>query len=208
MSATVFESLQFRVGKALNFSYLLWDTESGEAAVIDPSFDTKEAEAEISSRGLKLRYILLTHHHNDHVQEATNLRTRSGARIAAHSTSTAEHDIGLEDGETVRLGSEEVKLLHTPGHTVDSSCYLAGSKLFTGDTLFIGECGRVDLEDSSAECMYESLLVKIPSLPDETTVYPGHDYGKTPISTLGEEKKSNYTLQPRSKEEFLQFMRS
>lgn len=202
------ETLQFKVGRALNFSYLLWDGETGDAAVIDPSFDTASAEEAIASRGLQLRFVLLTHHHYDHVHEAGNLGRKTGAKIVAHSSSTATHEIGLEDGQSVKLGNIEVRLLHTPGHTADSSCYLADGRLYTGDTLFVGECGRVDLEDSSPEQMFESLLVKIHGLPDSVIVYPGHDYGKTPSSTVGEEKKSNYTLEKRSKEEFLRFMSS
>ena len=202
------ESEQYKVGRALNFSYLLWDPESKEAAVIDPSFDTSHVESAISNKGLKLKFILLTHHHHDHVQEAVPLRERSGARIVTHESSSVDHDIGLSDGQSVLLGKEELRLFHTPGHTADSSCFLADGRLYTGDTLFIGECGRVDLEDSSPESMYDSLIVKLRSLPDDLIVYPGHDYGKTPSSPLGVEKKSNYTLQPRSREEFLIFMSS
>jgi Zn-dependent hydrolases, including glyoxylases len=98
--------------------------------------------------------------------------------------------------------------MHTPGHTADSVCYLIPDGVFTGDTLFVGECGRVDLEDSSPEDMYESLLVKLYGLPDSTIVYPGHDYGPTPTSTIGNEKKNNYTMKKRTREEFLNFIRS
>lgn len=202
------QSEQYKVGKALNFSYLLWDQESKEAAVVDPSFDTSQVESAISGKGLKLKFILLTHHHHDHVQEAEPLSKKSGAKIVAHTSSLIKHDIGLSDGQSILLGRDEVRLLHTPGHTADSSCYLADGRLYTGDTLFIGECGRVDLEDSSPESMYESLIVKLRSLPDDLMIFPGHDYGKTPFSPLGEQKKSNYTLQPRSRDEFLIFMRS
>lgn len=202
------KSEQFKVGKALNFSYLLWDTESKEAAVIDPSFETNQVEAALASKGLKLKYVMLTHHHYDHVQEAGSLAKKTGAKVVMHSSSTIDHDIGLEDGESVKLGTTEIKLIHTPGHTADSSCYLSEGRLYTGDTLFIGECGRVDLEDSSPEKMFDSLLVRIYSLPDNVKIYPGHDYGKTPESTVGEEKRSNYTMQKRTKEEFLKFMSS
>ena len=202
------KSNQYKVGSALNFSYLLWDTETREAAVVDPSFDTAEVEYAISSGGLKLKYILLTHHHYDHVQEAGPLSGKTGARVVTHSSSTIPHAVGLDDGESVRLGSIVISLIHTPGHTADSSCYLADGKLYTGDTLFVGECGRVDLEDSSPEKMYESLLVRLSSLPDSVAVYPGHDYGKTPFSTIGEEKRTNYTMQKRSRDEFLRFITS
>lgn len=202
------KSEQFKVGKALNFSYLLWDTVSQEAAVIDPSFETDQVESALASRKLSLKYVLLTHHHYDHVQEAGNLAKKTGAKVVTHSSSKVDHDIGLEDGGKVKIGETEIRLMHTPGHTADSSCYLCEGNLYTGDTLFIGECGRVDLDDSSPEKMFDSLLVRIYSLPDDVKIFPGHDYGKTPHSTVGEEKKSNYTLQKRTKEEFLKFMSS
>lgn len=205
----MFEISQFRNGNfsMKNFSYLLW-ADTGEAAVIDPSFDASPLLEFAEGRGLKIQYILLTHHHFDHVTDAWNLSSRTGGRIAAFKGSVAKHDLELSDGQVIPLGKYEIRVMHTPGHTADSVCYLAGGAVFTGDTLFVGECGRVDLEDSSPEDMYESLLVKLYGLPDETLVYPGHDYGHSPHSTIGLEKKENYTMQKRSREEFLQFIRS
>ncbi len=202
------EVLQVKVGRMLNFSYLVWDGETGEAAVIDPSFDTTAVSDELGRRNLSLKYVLLTHHHFDHVQEAEHLASSTGAKIAAHSASPIRADISLRDGESIPLGSTRIVTIHTPGHTPDSCCYLMDGKVFTGDTLFIGECGRVDLEDSSPDDMYGSLLVKLRDLPDGTIVFPGHDYGKTPTSTIGKEKESNYTMTPRTRDEFLKFIRS
>ena len=202
------EVLQLKVGRMLNFSYLIWDSETHEAAVVDPSFDTTAVTKELNSRNLSLRYVLLTHHHFDHVQEAEHLASATGAKIVADSVSPLKIDIPLQDGQGIRLGGAEIMAMHTPGHTADSCCYLVDGKLFTGDTLFIGECGRVDLEDSSPRDMYTSLLVKLRALPDETVVFPGHDYGKTPTSTIGNEKENNYTMAPRTMDEFLNFMRS
>jgi glyoxylase-like metal-dependent hydrolase (beta-lactamase superfamily II) len=99
-----------------------------------------------------------------------------------------------------------VKVIHTPGHTRDSVCFLVEKKLFTGDTLFVGECGRTDMPGSDAGALFESLFTRLMKLPDDTEVYPGHDYGPRPTSTIGAEKKNNYTLQPRTKEEFIEFM--
>jgi glyoxylase-like metal-dependent hydrolase (beta-lactamase superfamily II) len=100
-----------------------------------------------------------------------------------------------------------VQVLHTPGHTPDGCCFLAGKALFTGDTLFVGECGRVDLADSDVEAMYDSLMRRLFELPDDLVVYPGHDYGRTSTSTIGREKRENYVLRPRTLPQFIAFMR-
>ena len=204
--APVMEVEQFRVGHMQNFSYLLYSGK--EAAVVDPSFDIRRVMERAEELGLRVNYVLLTHHHFDHIMEAENLAHRSGAKIVAFRDSIAGHDIAVEDGSILKLGEEEIKVMHTPGHTADSVCYLIPDGVFTGDTLFVGECGRVDLEDSSPEDMYESLLVKLYGLPDSTIVFPGHDYGPTPTSTIGNEKKNNYTMKKRTREEFLNFIRS
>ena len=208
ISIYMLEVLQLKIGKMANFSYLIWDSETKEGAVVDPSFDTTAVREEAKKRNLSMRYVLLTHHHFDHVQEAGNLASATGARTVAHRASPLKVDIPLNDGQSVRLGGVEIRMIHTPGHTSDSCCYLADGRLFTGDTLFIGECGRVDLEDSSPEEMFRSLIERLPGLPDSTIVYPGHDYGKTQSSTIGREKESNYTMTPRTKEEFLKFIES
>ncbi len=202
------EVLQLKVGRMLNFSYLIWDSETNDAAVVDPSFDTTAVMEEVSRRNLLLRYIMLTHHHFDHVQEAEHLASATRAAIVAHAKSPLKADISLQDGQALTLGRTEIRAIHTPGHTADSCCYLMDGKLFTGDTLFIGECGRVDLEDSSPEDMYNSLIVRLRALPESTIVFPGHDYGKTPVSTIGNEKESNYTMAQRTKGEFLKFITS
>jgi hydroxyacylglutathione hydrolase len=97
-------------------------------------------------------------------------------------------------------------VLHTPGHTSDSICLLLDSKLLTGDTLFVGECGRTDMPSGSTRDMYVSLFGKLLELDDKVEVYPGHDYGSRPFSTIGEERKTNYTLEKRTLEEFIEFM--
>jgi glyoxylase-like metal-dependent hydrolase (beta-lactamase superfamily II) len=113
----------------------------------------------------------------------------------------------VSDGEKLKLGEIELTFIHTPGHSPESMCVVIDGKvLLTGDTLFIGECGRVDLPGGSAEELYHSFFDKIVKLDDSLEVFPGHDYGKTKFSTLGLEKKTNYTLAPRTKEEFVKFM--
>ena len=105
------------------------------------------------------------------------------------------------------VGGIPIKVIYTPGHTADSICLLVdGKKLLTGDTLFVGECGRTDFAGGSSKSMYDSLFNKLMKLPDTVEVYPGHDYGASASSTIGKERKSNYTLQPRSLKEFIEFM--
>ena len=114
----------------------------------------------------------------------------------------------LEEGKNLTVAGLSVAVLHTPGHTPDSVLYVFGGNVATGDTLFVGECGRTDLPGGSPESLYDSLFGKLLKLEDGLVVLPGHDYGKTPTSTLGYERLNNYVLQPRTKEEFVRFMRS
>ena len=113
----------------------------------------------------------------------------------------------MEDGEIVEVDGIKLRVIHTPGHTPDSICLVVDGKILTGDTLFVGECGRTDLPGGDSGELYDSLFGKIIKLDDNLAVYPGHDYGEKPDSTLEYEKKNNYVLKPRSKEEFLRFMR-
>jgi glyoxylase-like metal-dependent hydrolase (beta-lactamase superfamily II) len=107
----------------------------------------------------------------------------------------------------LQVGSLEVRFIHTPGHSPDSISVLVGNKLVSGDTLFVGECGRTDLPGGSSEQLYDSLFNKLAKLPDEIEVYPGHDYGAEPHSTIAYEKAHNYVLKPRTVREFVQFMK-
>jgi glyoxylase-like metal-dependent hydrolase (beta-lactamase superfamily II) len=125
----------------------------------------------------------------------------------AHKLSRINADTQVKDGDVIRVGHIPMKVIHTPGHTPDSICLLIDNqKLLTGDTLFVGECGRTDLPGGNSKQMYNSLFNKILKLNDEIEVYPGHDYGPKPYSTIGEEKRSNYTLEPRPLIEFIEFM--
>jgi glyoxylase-like metal-dependent hydrolase (beta-lactamase superfamily II) len=118
-----------------------------------------------------------------------------------------DKDVELVDGDTLKVGGIVIEVIHTPGHSPDSICLLIDDKLLTGDTLFVGECGRTDTPGGSAKDMYKSLFHKISKLDDDIQVYPGHDYGTKPHSTIGEEKRTNYTLEKRSLEEFIEFMK-
>jgi hydroxyacylglutathione hydrolase len=190
-----------------NFSYIIADDATKEAAIVDPSFNTDTIAQVLKDHGLKLKYIIDTHHHTDHIAGNQDLKARYGAMIIAHASSKIRKDIGVVDGESIKVGRVEVKVIHTPGHTSDSICLLVDNKLLTGDTLFVGECGRTDLPDGNTRDMYNSLFNKLMKLDDNVEVYPGHDYGSTPTSTIGLEKKNNYTLEKRSLEKFIEFMK-
>lgn len=190
---------QLKLGPMDNFSYLVWDEASGDTAVIDPAWDPAAITAAVKGGKLQLRAVLLTHAHPDHVNAVGHF-TALDKELPVH-LHEADHFM-LEavppslkpavSGEEIEVGSLKFKVLHTPGHTPGSVCYLAGKALFTGDTLFIGECGRVDLPGSSPEALYDS-FVKLAALPDAAAVYPGHSYnGDT--STLGVQKEYNLYL--------------
>jgi len=197
---------QAKLGQTDNFGYLVADEKTKLAAVIDPSMDARPLQNVAVQNGFRIIYILNTHDHHDHTTDNGRLAQETGAKIAAHRLARTEKDIPLEDGDVLRIGELELKVLHTPGHSVESCCFIVDKALFTGDTLFVGECGRTDLPRSDVRAMHDSLLNKIVSLDDDLVVYPGHDYGKTPSSPLGYEKKHNYTLKPRSLPEFIKFM--
>lgn len=200
--------LQILVGSMQNFTYLIWDEDTKEAAVIDPSWDLEKVLEEAEARNLKIKYILNTHTHYDHCIGNEQIKKKTDAITVGGTGAKVKLDKIIKDGEQITLGNSKITALSTPGHSPDGTCYLFEGNLFTGDTLFVGECGRTDLSGGSAEDLYESLFNKILKLGDSIKVYPGHDYGQSPYSTIGFERKNNYTLQPRTKEEFVRFMMS
>ena len=198
-------SFQYEVGPGRNFAYLIGDPSTGAGALIDPTDGWPMLEAEAANKGLRIEQVFNTHSHPDHTAGNAYFREK-GAKIVAHDSAPGHHDVPVQDGSVVQVGALAVKVIHTPGHRFDSICLIAEGNLYTGDTLFIGECGRTDLLGSNAKQMHHTLLVVLRALPDELVVMPGHNYGAVPSRTLGEEKQSNYTLQPRSLQEFLDFM--
>ena len=190
-----------------NFSYIIADDVTREAAVVDSSFNVGEINRILTAENLKLKYVISTHGHSDHTAGNEELRSTFGAKTVAHKLSRINADFTVDDGDVIRVGTLPLKVIHTPGHTPDSICLLVGNKLLTGDTLFVGECGRTDLPGGNSRSMYDSLFNKLLTFGDNVEVYPGHDYGSKPFSTMGEERRSNYTLQPRSLAEFIEFMR-
>ncbi len=190
-----------------NFSYIIADETTREAAVVDSSFNAGEITRILKVENLKLKYVLNTHSHSDHTVGNAELRSMFKTVTVAHKLSRINADVKVGDGDIIHIGSIPVKVIHTPGHTPDGICLLVDNqKLLTGDTLFVGECGRTDMLGGNSKNMYNSLFNKILKLKDNVEVYPGHDYGPKPSSTIGEEKRSNYTLEPRSLAEFIEFM--
>jgi hydroxyacylglutathione hydrolase len=190
-----------------NFSYLIADEATKEAAVVDSSYNADELIKIIKNEKFQLKYVINTHGHSDHTAGNTELVSIFEAKLVGHNRSKTPNDISVGEGDELHVGKICIRVIYTPGHTTDSICLLIDNqKLLTGDTLFVGECGRTDLPGGNSKSMYESLFSKLLNLSDDVEVYPGHDYGVKPSSTIGEEKKSNYTLQPRSLKDFLEFM--
>ena len=189
-----------------NFTYIIADEETKEAAVVDSSYNADEIIKTIKTQKFQLKYIINTHGHSDHTAGNIELQSIFGAKIVAHKQSKMHPDLSVDENDILNVGKISVKIMYTPGHTADSICLLANNqKLITGDTLFVGECGRTDFPGGNTKNMYESLN-RLQKLNDNIEVYPGHDYGLKQSSTIGDEKKSNYTLQPRSLKEFIEFM--
>lgn len=189
-----------------NFSYIIADEGTKEAAVVDSSFNAAEIARKIKDQRFKLKYVINTHGHSDHIAGNIELQSLFNAKVVAHKLSKRRFDIVVDEGDVLTVGKIQIKILYTPGHTADSICLLVdGTKLLTGDTLFVGECGRTDFSDGSTKSMYNS-LDRLTKLDDTIEVYPGHDYGSKPSSTIGEEKRTNYTMQPRTLQDFIAFM--
>jgi hydroxyacylglutathione hydrolase len=179
-----------------NFGYLLADSDAGQAAVIDPSGAPGLFIARLEARRLALKWVICTHGHYDHTSGSHELHVRYGAPLALHRASTVQPDIALDDEQDLELGALRLKVIHTPGHTDDSICLYVSGAVFTGDTLFVGKVGGTDFAEG-ARLQFESLHRKLLSLPHDTLVYPGHDVGVRPTSTIGQESKQNpFLLQP------------
>lgn len=197
---------QIRARNSDNFTYMIGDEGSREALVVDPTSPIATVTATIARHRVRVKYIVNTHGHRDHTSGNTELARITEGKIAAHATAKQSKDIALKGGDILRLGRLEAHVLHTPGHSPDSICLLVDKKLLTGDTLFVGECGRTDISGGDSAQLYGSLFETILKLGDDIEIYPGHDYGTKPSSTLGSERQTNYTLKPRSKQEFMEFM--
>ena len=197
---------QLQVGNMQNFTYVLEDEETSQSIMLDPSWDLDEIKRIIEKHNLAIKYIVNTHHHFDHTLGNEAMVKETGAKIIQYITSTLKHDISVSDGDKIKFGNSELSVLYTPGHSKDSMCLVGDGKIFSGDTLFVGTCGRVDLPGGDARELYHSLVDTLRKLDDKLLMYPGHNYGTTPTSTIGEQKRMNLVMQPRTEQEFLEMM--
>ncbi|ROR32857.1 MBL fold metallo-hydrolase [Inmirania thermothiophila] len=190
------------------YTYLLG--EAGEAVLIDPVREQAGRDLALLARlGLRLVWSLDTHVHADHVTAAALLQARTGCATAVgQRAGVACADRLLAEGDEIRFGGEVIRVLETPGHTAGCVSYLWRDRLFTGDALLIGGCGRTDFQDGDPGTLYDSIVGKLFTLPDETLVYPAHDYEGRRVSCIGQEKAINPRLAGRSREAFVALMES
>jgi hydroxyacylglutathione hydrolase len=193
-------------------TYLVGCPKSFDAVIIDPAGDEDKLLALIEKKSLRIKYILNTHGHADHVLGNPKLKDFLKIPVCMHEADDkffsdpdirkkSSHELGLpppdpvdiklKDGDILEVGTLNIEVIHTPGHTPGSVCYLVGENLFTGDTLFVGAAGRTDLIGGSLNTLIKSLEKKLLVLPKQTIVWPGHDYGESPSSTIGREMEEN-----------------
>ena len=187
------------------YTYLLGCEETGQAVLVDPVVNAMERDlGVVHELGLKLAFALDTHIHADHITAALHLKQKVGSRIAGPACDALPcTDVGVAEGTPFRVGGIVITPLHTPGHTDGHYAYVCGDRLFSGDALLIDGCGRTDFQGGSADALYASVTGKLFTLPDETLVYPGHDYQNRTVSSIGQEKRRNPRLgQNRSLDEF------
>lgn len=213
---------QVQLGPMANFVYLIGDPATRKAAVVDPAWDVPAILDLAQADGFTIDKILITHYHPDHIggrmmghniQGAAELLARVDAKVYVnkHEAAGVKQVAALSDsdivkvdaGDTFKVGSLEVKFLHTPGHTPGSQCFLVNGNLISGDTLFVNSCGRVDLPGSDPEAMYLSLNQTLRNLPDATVVYPGHAYAPESRTTIGAQKRTNMYMRFNNVDDFL-----
>lgn len=212
-------------GQMANFMYVIGDRGSRKAAIVDPAWDVTSLVDEARAEGYEIAAALVTHYHPDHVggdlfglpvEGLAALLSKVAVPVYVNKheaeglkrvTGVSDSDLRkVDEGDRLTLGDTEIEFLHTPGHTPGSQCFLIGNQLVAGDTLFVQGCGRVDLPGGDADAMYKSLTQKLAKLPADTILYPGHHYGPTPTSTIGNELEHNVFLQMRTLEDWHQLM--
>jgi hydroxyacylglutathione hydrolase len=215
---------QMEIGPMQNYVYLIGSTETRKAAVVDAAWDIDEILRIAAQNEMEITHALVTHTHPDHVggefagleiAGATELLEKCKAKIVVHKAEaefikgvSSSDMIKTDNGDKVDVGGVEIQLMHTPGHTPGSQCFLVGNRVVSGDTLFIDACGRVDFPGGDPEQMYHSLTQKLMALPDEMILFPGHNYAPLKHATMGEQKKTNHYLRYSSLKQFLAAMGS
>ena len=200
---------QMELGPLQNFIYFVGDARTNEIAVIDPAWDVDFLCREAENHGYAIKAIFLTHGHQDHVNGLEEILTRHKvpAYISKHEAPfyKPQHDKlkEVEDKAKLRVGQIEFECILTPGHSPGCQCFKYKNILIAGDAIFINGCGRCDLPGGNAKIMYHSLYNIIKKMPDDTIIFPGHNYGDTPYATLASQKKTNPYLQCKNLEEFL-----
>ena len=213
---------QIELGPMQNYVYLIGSSETRKVAVVDAAWQIDTILRIAAEDEVEITHALVTHTHPDHVggrfagvdiEGVAELLAKCKAKVVVHKAEaellkglSASDLIKAESGDEIDVGGMEIQLLHTPGHTPGSQCFLVDDRIVSGDTLFIGACGRVDLPGGNAEELYYSLTQKLMALPDDTILFPGHNYSDRPTSTLGEEKQSNPYFQFHSLKQFLAAM--
>jgi glyoxylase-like metal-dependent hydrolase (beta-lactamase superfamily II) len=221
---------QVPVGEMANLAYLVGSRETRECVLVDPAWSVDALVDRAEAEGMRVTGALVSHYHQDHVggsifgmdiEGLPRLMERAPCKVHVNAheadglkkvTGVSESDlVRHEGGDVIEIGRVRIRLLHTPGHTPGSQCFLVeerdqAGRLVSGDTLFLNGCGRVDLPGGDAEALYESLHNGLGRLPDETLLYPGHLYAADPSSTMGEQKRTNPYLRVSRLEDFLMFM--
>ena len=207
--------IQIEVGQMQNFNYVIGCPATGAAAIVDPAWEVERVLQAATAEGLTVRRILVTHTHHDHIEGVAQAWRATGASISVHeleaerlasqlrADDAAQAEIsGIGDDQVIDVGVLEIRTMHTPGHTPGATCYQVPGGVITGDTLFIGRCGRTDFPGSDPLSMYESLR-RLAALPGETVIYPGHNYADRPTSTIARERVENTHMSAPDLDEFL-----
>jgi len=206
----------------VNFAYAIGDRASGEALLVDPAYAVSDLLDVLAADGMRCVGVLATHYHPDHVggdlagwsiegaaalleqvQVPVHVNTDEVSWMTRTSGLGEDDLVAHESGSVVAVGNVSVELVHTPGHTPGSQCFLVRNRLVSGDTLFLEGCGRTDLPGSDPRAMYESLTTRLARVPDDAVVFPGHQYSTAPSMPLGENRSTNFVFRPRSAEEWL-----
>lgn len=202
MAGVIPEIVQIPVSGADNFSYLVICPETGKALGIDPGISPESLLKVVRERNLTLEVLGNTHGHTDHVAGNADVIRATGAKLAASPIDVDNPDIPLTEGSRIEIGQVMVNVLHTPGHSPGAVVFNPPGALITGDTLFVTRCGRADFGTSDPAALYHSLL-RLAAFPPETKVFPGHDYGPKPSSTISFEREHNEYLKCPDLESFL-----